>query len=50
MQRCESVHNKADVIIAKQRHGPIGNVQLQFDAAFGRFRNLETQPFNDSYY
>ena len=50
MQRCENVHNKADVIIAKQRNGPIGNVQLQFDAAFGRFRNLENQSYTDSYY
>ena len=35
-QRCQAVHNKAEVIIAKQRHGPIGNIQLQFDANFGR--------------
>ena len=45
VQRCEKVHNKAEVIIAKQRNGPIGNVALQFDAAYGRFRNLETDAY-----
>jgi replicative DNA helicase len=49
-QRCEAVHNKAEVIIAKQRHGPIGTIQLQFDASFGQFRNLETASFPDHYY
>ena len=41
LQRSEKAHNKADVIIAKQRNGPIGPVQVQFDPQFGRFRNLE---------
>ncbi len=40
-ERLEESHNKAEVIIAKQRNGPIGIVHLQFDANFGRFRNLE---------
>ena len=31
----------ADVIIAKQRNGPIGSIQLPFDAARGRFSNFE---------
>ena len=49
-QRCQAVHNKAEVIIAKQRHGPIGNLQLQFDANFGRFNNLEPGSYPDHYY
>lgn len=49
-QRCQSVHNKAEVIIAKQRHGPIGNIQLQFDANFGRFNNLEPGSYPEHYY
>jgi replicative DNA helicase len=35
-----SVHGKAEVIIGKQRHGPTGSVNLQFDAAVTRFDNL----------
>lgn len=45
MARCERAMNKADIIIAKQRHGPIGTVQVQFDPIFGRFRNLETTEY-----
>jgi len=46
-QRLEEVHNKAEIIIAKQRNGPIGVVHCQFDASFGRFRNLETAQYPD---
>jgi len=30
----------AECIIAKQRHGPIGTVKLQFEGEFTRFSNL----------
>ncbi|PPB81775.1 replicative DNA helicase [Albidovulum inexpectatum] len=36
----EQVHGKAEVIIGKQRHGPIGTVELSFDGRFTRFGNL----------
>ncbi|WP_031337417.1 replicative DNA helicase [Rhodopseudomonas sp. B29] len=36
----ELVHGKAEVIIAKQRHGPTGTVDLQFEGQFTRFSNL----------
>jgi replicative DNA helicase len=40
----ENVHGKAEVIIGKQRHGPIGTVELSFEGRFTRFGNL-AQPW-----
>ena len=34
------VYGKAEVILGKQRHGPTGTVELQFDAEITRFSNL----------
>jgi replicative DNA helicase len=34
------VHGKAEVIIGKQRHGPTGTVELQFEASLTRFGNI----------
>ena len=36
----EDIHQVAEVIVAKQRHGPIGNVPMHFNGAFTRFGNL----------
>ncbi|MEM9011792.1 MAG: replicative DNA helicase [Pseudomonadota bacterium] len=36
----ERVHNKAEIVIGKQRHGPIGTVELSFEGRFTRFGNL----------
>jgi replicative DNA helicase len=36
----EQIYNRAEVIIAKQRHGPIGIVRLYFDGTLTRFGNL----------
>jgi replicative DNA helicase len=36
----EKVHGKAEVIIGKQRHGPTGTVELQFEGAVTRFSSL----------
>ncbi|MGR3758480.1 MAG: replicative DNA helicase [Tranquillimonas sp.] len=38
--RMERLHGKAEVIIGKQRHGPIGTVDLSFEGRFTRFGNL----------
>jgi replicative DNA helicase len=40
----EKVHGKAEVVIGKQRHGPIGTVELSFEGRFTRFGNL-VQPW-----
>jgi len=37
----EEVHNKAELIIAKQRHGPTGTIQLFFEAEFTRYADLD---------
>nr|WP_236549695.1 replicative DNA helicase [Profundibacterium mesophilum] len=36
----ERLHGRAEVIIGKQRHGPIGSVDLSFEGRFTRFGNL----------
>ncbi|WP_093966947.1 replicative DNA helicase [Actibacterium lipolyticum] len=36
----ERLHGKAEVIVGKQRHGPIGTVELSFEPQFTRFGNL----------
>jgi replicative DNA helicase len=36
----ERLHGKAEVVIGKQRHGPIGTVELSFEGRFTRFGNL----------
>ncbi len=41
MERGEEIRNIAEVLIAKQRHGPIGTVELHFDGPFTRFSDLE---------
>nr|HID13758.1 replicative DNA helicase [Anaerolineae bacterium] len=35
------VANLADIIVAKQRHGPIGDIKMLFHGAFTRFANLD---------
>jgi replicative DNA helicase len=37
----EKVANLADIIVAKQRHGPIGDVPMRFTGAFTRFSDLD---------
>ena len=38
--KMSQVSGKAEVIIGKQRHGPVGTVQLSFESQFTRFGNL----------
>lgn len=40
--RLGQVANTAEVIIAKQRHGPVGMVRLSFQGEFTKFGNLIT--------
>jgi len=36
------VHNKAELILEKQRHGPTGTISLFFEGEFTRFGDLDT--------
>jgi replicative DNA helicase len=37
--KMSELHNRAEVIIGKQRHGPIGNIELFFEPALTKFSN-----------
>ena len=40
-RQMDQVHNQTDLIIAKQRHGPTGTIQLFFEAEFTRFADID---------
>lgn len=39
-EEMDRLHGRAEVIIGKQRHGPIGTVDLSFEGKFTRFGNI----------
>ncbi len=39
-ERLEKAHNKAEVIIGKQRHGPTGMIDLHFEKSLTKFSDL----------
>jgi replicative DNA helicase len=41
LAKMDMVHNLAEVIVAKQRHGPTNKVVLSFEGKYTRFGNLE---------
>ena len=41
--RCEKAHGLADIMVAKQRHGPIGTKTLRFDGSITRFENYVSE-------
>ena len=45
----EELHGKAEVIVGKQRHGPIGTVKLSFTAELTKFGNLVQDDRYDGY-
>ncbi len=40
-------YNKAEIIIAKQRHGPIGSIKMQFDANYTKFSDLTNKDYDN---
>ncbi|MEL6323400.1 MAG: DnaB-like helicase C-terminal domain-containing protein, partial [Pseudomonadota bacterium] len=47
--RMDNVYGTAEVIIGKQRHGPIGKVILAFDSNLTRFGNLDRNISTDDF-
>ena len=46
--RLDEVYNTAEIIVAKQRHGPVGSTKLFFDGNYTKFGDLE-QGIGDNY-
>jgi len=44
----EELYGKAEVIIGKQRHGPIGSIDLAFEGKFTRFSDLAQPRYGNS--
>ena len=44
---CESRYNIADIIIAKQRHGPTGAIKTHFDPNFTKFSDLTRTEYDN---
>ena len=44
---CESSYNVAEIIIAKQRHGPIGTIKTHFDSNFTKFSDLSSRDYDN---
>ena len=44
---CEKAHNTAEIIIAKQRHGPIGTIKAHFESNYTRFSDLNNKDYDN---
>jgi len=40
-QKMDEISTLADIMIGKQRHGPTGNIKVEFEAMYTKFKNLE---------
>ena len=46
-QLTDESYNKAEIIVAKQRHGPIGTIKMHFDANFTKFSDLSNEEYDN---
>ena len=44
---CEKAHSTAEIIIAKQRHGPIGNIKTHFESNYTKFSDLNVKDYDN---
>ena len=40
-QKMDEISRLADIMIGKQRHGPTGNIKVEFEAMYTKFKDLE---------
>ena len=40
--KMNEISNLADIMIGKQRHGPTGNIKVEFESMFTKFRDIQT--------
>ncbi len=40
-QKMNEISNLAEIMISKQRHGPTGNVKVEFEAMYTKFKDIE---------
>ena len=43
--KMSEIAHLAQIIIAKQRHGPTGNIEVEFEAMFTKFKDKDTQSY-----
>jgi len=42
-QKMDEISQLADIMISKQRHGPTGNVKVEFEAIYTKFKDLQNK-------
>jgi len=42
-QKMDEISSLAEIMIGKQRHGPTGNVKVEFEAMYTKFKDLENR-------
>ena len=42
-QKMDEISRLAEIMISKQRHGPTGNIKVEFEAMYTKFKDLGTQ-------
>tara|TARA_Y100000590_G_scaffold451623_1_gene593321 strand:- start:1455 stop:2885 length:1431 start_codon:yes stop_codon:yes gene_type:complete len=42
-QKMEEISRLAEIMIGKQRHGPTGNIKVEFEAMYTKFKDLENK-------
>ena len=40
--KMNEISNLAEIMISKQRHGPTGNIKIEFESMFTKFRDIQT--------